>query len=61
MPTGRAETAADRLFGGLIKDNQQADLQFSRRQKRSRFAGPLQMTGGYGATKIGMTAFFAGH
>ena len=42
MPTGRAETAADRLFGGLIKDNQQTVFQLSSRQNRSRCAGPLQ-------------------
>jgi hypothetical protein len=42
VPTGKAETAADRLFGGLIEDNQQTDLQLSRRQNRSRCAGPLQ-------------------
>ena len=29
-------------LGGLIKGNQQTDFQLSRRQKRSRCAGPLQ-------------------
>lgn len=42
MPTGGSETAADRTLGGLIKDNQQTHFQLSRRQKRSRCAGPLQ-------------------
>jgi hypothetical protein len=41
MPTGGSETAADRTLGGLIKDNQQTHFQLSRRQKRSRYAGPL--------------------
>ena len=43
MPTGGSETAADRTLGGLIKDNQQTHFQLSRRQKRSRCAGPLQI------------------
>jgi hypothetical protein len=42
MPTGTSESAADRILGGLIKGNQQTDFQLSRRQKRSRCAGPLQ-------------------
>ena len=41
MPTGGSQTAADRTLGGLIKDNQQTVFQLSRRQKRSRCAGPL--------------------
>jgi putative transposase len=41
MPTGGSESAADRTLGGLIKDNQQTAFQLNRRQKRSRFAGPL--------------------
>ena len=41
MPTVGSETAGDRNLGGLIKDNQQTVFQLSRRQKRSRFAGPL--------------------
>jgi hypothetical protein len=44
MPTGGSETAADRTLGGLIKDNQQTASQLNRRQKRSRCAGPLQMS-----------------
>ena len=43
MPTGGSESAADRTLGGLIKDNQQTILQLSRRQKRSRCAGPLHL------------------
>jgi hypothetical protein len=43
MPTGTSESAADRILGGLIKGNQQTDFQLSRRQKRSRCAGPLQV------------------
>ena len=42
MPTGGSETAADTTLGGLIKDNPQTHFQLSRRQKRSRCAGPLQ-------------------
>jgi transposase len=42
MPTGRSESTSDRTLGGLIKDNQQTTFQLNRRQKRSRFAGPLQ-------------------
>jgi hypothetical protein len=41
MPTGGSETTADKTHGGLIKDNQQTTFQLSRRQKRSRCAGPL--------------------
>src|SRR6185437_441771 len=44
MPTGGSEKAPDRTLGGLIKDNQQTVFQLSRRQKRSRCAGPLQST-----------------
>ena len=42
MPTGTSKSAADKILGGLIKGNQQTDFQLSRRQKRSRCAGPLQ-------------------
>jgi hypothetical protein len=44
MPTGGSESAADRTLGGLIKDNQQTAFQLNRRQKRSRFAGPLHLS-----------------
>ncbi|MGC2787806.1 MAG: PEP-CTERM sorting domain-containing protein, partial [Roseiarcus sp.] len=48
MPTGTSESAADRILGGLIKGNQQTDFQLSRRQKRSRCAGPLHINMGLG-------------
>ena len=51
MPTGGSETAADRTLGGLIKDNQQTHFQLSRRQKRSRCAGPLQFDSGNGVVR----------
>jgi hypothetical protein len=41
-PTGGAESTAHRILGGLIKDNQQTAFQLNRRQKWSRWAGPLQ-------------------
>ena len=41
-PQADQKSAADRTFGGLIKDNRQTASQLNRRQRRSRFAGPLQ-------------------
>ncbi len=40
-PQADQKSAADKTLGGLIKDNQQTAFQLNRRQKRSRFAGPL--------------------
>jgi hypothetical protein len=40
-PQADGSESADRTPGGVIKDNQQTAFQLNRRQKRSRFAGPL--------------------